>query len=168
MEARARRDDMPGHSDARWYLHFLASDSATFDVRAHEEVLTLFGFRDRPHDIAATKVDATVEECVFLLDFARPLARLRWFGVANRWLGATVVLLVPVVHQGQHKSEFVISVHRGQPCFEVIPQIWRDHRGAARSIRSKPADGIQIVADFDRHFPNDLPIAMSSKLARPT
>jgi hypothetical protein len=148
-------------------MEFLARDSAIFDVRAHKEGLTLFGFCERPHDFAVTKVEATMEECMFLLDFARPLERIRWLGVTNRWLGVTVVLLVPVVHQGQGKSDFVISVHRGQPYFEVIPKLWRDHRGVARSIRSKPVDGIQIVADFGRHFPDDWPIALSSKLARP-
>ena len=159
---------MPGQPNARWYIQFLASDSAPFDVRAHEEVLTLFGFRARPHDFAATKVAATIEECAFLLDFARPLERIRWLGVTNRWLGVTVILLVPVVHQGQRKSDFVISIHRGQPYFEVIPKLWRDHRGVVRSIRCQPADEVQIVADFGRHFPDDWPMALSSKLARPT
>ena len=83
---------MPGQPNTGWYSRFLASDSAIFDVRAHEQKLTLFGFRDRPHDFAATKVGAAVEECVFILDFARPLERIRWLGVTNRWLGVTVVL----------------------------------------------------------------------------
>src|SRR5215467_4491273 len=129
---------MQGHPVARWVSQFLASDSATFDVRADEEVLTLFGFCDRPHDFAATKVGANLEECVFLLDFARPLERIRWLGVTNRWLGVTVALLVPVVHQGQGKSEFVIRVHRGQPYFSGIPKLWRYHSGATRKIRWKP------------------------------
>ena len=159
---------MPGQSHARLYMQFLARDSAIFDVTAHEEVLTLIGFRERPHDFAATKVAATIEECAFLLDFARPLERIRWLGVTNRWLGVTVILLVPVVHQGQRKSDFVISIHRGQPYFEVIPKLWRDHRGVVRSIRSQPTDEVQIVPDFGRHFPDDWPIALSSNLARPT
>jgi hypothetical protein len=160
---------MSCRSDALWYSQFLASDSAVFDVGARQEALTLFGFRDRPHDFAATKVGATPEECVFLLDFARPLERIRyWLGFSNRWLGLTFVVLVPVVHQGQGKSNLVISVHRGQPYFECIPEIWRDHRGAARSTQSKPADGMQIVADYKKHFPDDWPVAMSSKLDRPT
>src|SRR5215475_7682865 len=103
---RIRRDDMPGQPNARWYMQFLASDPATFDVRAHEEVLTLFGSCARPHDFVVTKIGATVQECVFLLDFARPIERLRWLGVINRWLGVTVIVLVPVVHQGQGKSDF--------------------------------------------------------------
>src|SRR5215470_14418259 len=157
---------MPGQPIARWYVQFLGSDSVPLDVRAHDEgVLTLFGFLERPHDFAATKIRAKRDDCEFLLDFSRPLERIRcWWGVANRWLGLTFVLLVPVVHQGQGKSEFVISVHRGQPYFECIPELWRDHHGAARSVRAKPADAIQIIADFGKHFPDDWPIALSSNL----
>jgi hypothetical protein len=117
--------------------------------------LTLFGFRDRPDDFAATKVGATLEECPFLLDFARPLERVRWLGVANRWVGITLGLLVPVIHQGQDESEAVIGVHRGQPYFADIPKLWREHRGARRTIRSEPVDGLQIIADFATHFPED-------------
>jgi hypothetical protein len=117
--------------------------------------LTLFGFHDRPHDFAATKAGASLEDCAFLLDFARPLERIRWLGVNNRWLGITVGLLVPVVHQGQDKGEFVIGVHRGQPYFADIPKLWREHYGAARALRSEPVDGLEIVADFGRHFPED-------------
>ncbi len=117
--------------------------------------LTLFGFHDRPHDIVATKVGASLGECVFLLDFARPLERIRWLGVTNRWLGITVGLLVPVVHQGQDKSEFIIGVHRGQPYFTNIPKLWREHYGATRTIKSPPVGGLEIVADFGTHFPED-------------
>ena len=117
--------------------------------------LTLFGFRDRPHDFAATKVGATLEDCAFLLDFARSIERIRWLGANNRWLGFTVGLLVPVVHLGQDKGEFVIGVNRGQSYFADIPKLWREHRGAARTIRSEPVDGLQIIADFARHFPED-------------
>jgi hypothetical protein len=117
--------------------------------------LTLYGFRDRPHDYAATKVGATLDECAFLLDFSRPLERIRWLGVNNRWLGVTVGLLVPVVHHGQDKGEFVIGLHRGQPYFADIPNLWREHRGARRTIRSEPVDGLQLIAEFARHFPED-------------
>lgn len=117
--------------------------------------LTLFGFHDRPHDFAATKTGAALEDCTFLLDFARPLERMRWLGITNRWLGVTVGLLVPVVHQGEGKGGYVISVRRGQPDFTDIPKLWREHSGTTRTIRSEPVDGLEIVADFGRHFPED-------------
>jgi len=117
--------------------------------------LTLFGFHDRPHDFAATKTGATLEECVFLLDFMRPLEWIRWFGVRNRWAGITVVLLVPVVHLGEVEGEFVISINRGEPYFEAIPKLWNRHYGIARTTRPKPVDPLEIVADFGRHFTED-------------
>ena len=117
--------------------------------------LTLFGFHDRPHDFAVTKARASLEDCVFLLDFLRPVERIRWLGITNRWLGLTVNLLVPVVHKGQDKGEFVIGLHRGQPYFEDIPKLWRQHYGTTRTIKSEPIDGLEVIADFGRHFPED-------------
>ncbi len=117
--------------------------------------LTIYGFHDRPHDFAVTKVGASVQKCAFLLDFSRPLERIRWFGVTNRWLGITVGLLIPIVHEGQEKGEHVIWLDRGQPYFADIQKFWREHYGATRSIRSKPADPLEIVTAFVQHFPED-------------
>jgi hypothetical protein len=117
--------------------------------------LTVYGFRDRPHDFAVTKVGADLGDCAFVLDFNRTLQRIRWFGSTNRWLGPTVGLLVPVIHQGQEYGEFVIGLHRGEPYFLDIPAMWRKHRGTRRSICAEAADGIEIVVDFGRHFPED-------------
>jgi hypothetical protein len=117
--------------------------------------LTLFGFHDRPHEFAVTKAGVALEDCAFLLDFSRPLERLRWLGITNRWLGVTVGLLVPVVHQAEEKGGFVISVHRGEPYFEDIPTLWRKHHGSARTIKAAPIGGLEVIADFGRHFPQD-------------
>jgi hypothetical protein len=117
--------------------------------------LTLFGFHDRPDDFAVTKAGLPLEECVFLLDFSRPLERLRWLGVANRWLGFTLGLLVPVVHESEEKGGYIISVQRGQPYFADIPKLWRKHRGTRRTLRSQPVGGLDIIAAFARHFPED-------------
>jgi hypothetical protein len=75
--------------------------------------LQLFGFHERPHDYAATKADVPLEDCVFLLDFSRPLEKLRWLGAHNKWVGITVGLFVPVVHQAEQSGGYVISVSRG-------------------------------------------------------
>lgn len=117
--------------------------------------LKLYGFHNRPHDVAVTKTDAPLEECMFLLDFTRPLERIRWLGVTNRSFGPTVGLLVPVVHQGEEKGGFVIGIHRGQPYFTDIPKLWHKHRGSVCTIKSKPMDELDIIADFSRHFPED-------------
>ena len=117
--------------------------------------LTLFGFRDRPYDFAVTKAGAELGDCAFLLDFSRPLERLRWLGVTKRWIGVTVGLLVPVVHQGQDKGEYVIGINRGEPYFVDIPKLWREHYGTRRTLRSEPVDGLSIVAEFGRHFAED-------------
>jgi hypothetical protein len=117
--------------------------------------LTLFGFHDRPNDIAATKVGAPLDDCTFLLDFTRPLERLRWLGVENRYVGPTVAFLVPVVHVGQEAGGYVVGVHRGEPYFTDLPGLWRKHYRAPRKLNTNPADGLQIVADFGKHFPED-------------
>jgi hypothetical protein len=121
--------------------------------------LTLYGFNNRPHDFAVTKADAPLEDCVFLLDFTRPLEKIHWLGVSNRWFGLTVGLLIPVVHQGEEKGGFVIGIHRGQPYFTDFPKLWRKHRSTERTIKSKPVvSELDIIADFSRHFPEDCKI----------
>ena len=117
--------------------------------------LTLFGFNDRLEDFAVTKAGLPLEECAFLLDFSRPLEKLRWFGVRNRWVGFTLGLLVPVVHQSEEKGRYIVGVQRGQQYFADIPKLWRKHRGAQRTITSQPINGLEIIAAFARHFPED-------------
>lgn len=119
--------------------------------------LQLFGFHGRPHDFAATKADVPLEECAFLLDFSRPLGRLRWlgFGKLNRWVGVTVGLAVPVVHQAEQSGGYQISVPRGAPYFTDIPKLWKKHYGSSRSLVAEPIGGLNIIADFATHFPED-------------
>ena len=117
--------------------------------------LILYGFSDRPDDFAATKVGAALGECDFLLDFTRPLETIHWFGKKNRWVGPKIGLLVPVVHQGEERGGYVISVNRGEPYFIDIPNLWRKHSGCSRTIKSEPVDPLRIIADFTRHFPED-------------
>ena len=61
--------------------------------------LTLFGFHNHPQDFAVTNIEAPLEQCVFLLDFSRPLERLRWLLAVNKWVGVIAALLVLVVHK---------------------------------------------------------------------
>ncbi len=117
--------------------------------------LTLFGFHDRPHDFAATKTRATLEECKFFLDFSRSLETIRWFGVRNRWIGIKVGMLVPVVHTGEVDGRYVISLNRGELYFEAIPMLWNRHYGIARTTRSETVDHVEIAGDFEWHFSED-------------
>jgi len=117
--------------------------------------LQLFGFHERPHDFAATKAGVPLEDCVFLLDFSRPLGRLRWLGALNKWVGITVGLLVPVVHQAEQSGGYVISIRRGEPYFIDIPNLWKKNYGLKRTLVATPIGGLDIIANFARHFPDD-------------
>ena len=117
--------------------------------------LRLFGFQAYPHEFAVTKIDVPLEECAFLLDFSRPLERIRWLGVTNKWLGLTVDLLVPVVHSGQQSGGYVVGVHRSSPYFDDLRRLWKLHKGTQRSLATPPPDELEIIADFARHFPED-------------
>jgi len=117
--------------------------------------LTIYGLHAYPNDFAVTKVGASLEDCVFLLDFSRPLERLRWFGTVNKIIGPTIALLVPVVHHAEQMGGYVISVRRSEPYFVDIPKLWKKHFGSKRGLVSSPAGGIQIAADFGRHFPEN-------------
>ena len=117
--------------------------------------LQVFGFLTHPHAFAVTKADVTLDECVFLLDFSRPIERLRWLGIRNKWIGVTTGLLVPVVHQGEQHGGYVFGLHTGEPHFKDMQALWREHRGAPRSMRSEPVEPIQLIADFANHFSED-------------
>ena len=117
--------------------------------------LILYGYKDRPHDFAVTKSGAALEDCPFTLDFTRRLERIRWLGIRNRWLGITVGLLVPVIHRGEEEGGYLIAVSHGQPYFEDIPKIWRQHIGGNRATHAEAVNGLVIAEDFGSHFSED-------------
>ncbi len=117
--------------------------------------LQIFGFHEHPSDFAVTKLDVSLEECAFLLDFARPLVRIRWLGIINRWLGLTIALEVPIVHLGEKSGGYVIGVRRSDPYYPDIPKLWKKHAGSKRTISLPSVAGLEIVADFGMHFAED-------------
>jgi hypothetical protein len=117
--------------------------------------LKLFQLDAYPNKIAVTKVDSFVTNGAFFLDFSRPLAHLRWFGIQNRWLGPTVALFVPVAHQDEYSSGFVIGVPRSDPYFAQLRALWKAHYPSKRTLPTTEVDGLNIAADFATQFPDD-------------
>lgn len=145
----------PALSERRSVGGRLRLDFDVLVMAIHLMPLTIYGFRDRPHDFAATKIGASLDECSYILDFTRPLKMTRWFGVVNQWLGWPIAMLVPVVHIGEEVGAYVISVRRGQPYFVDLLRLWREHEGKARGMRSGPVDGVRRAGEFAMHFPED-------------
>ena len=109
-----------------------------------------------PSEIAATKLDACVEGGAFFLDFSRPIERLRWFGAWNRRIGFTMSLIIPVVHQGEHKGRQTVIVDRGDPYFAELQRLWAQRYPATRSQpAASPATAARVAADFTTQFPAD-------------
>ena len=119
--------------------------------------LQLFGFLNRPHDFATTKANVTLEDCVFILDFSHPLQRLRWLGVPNRWVGITVGLTVPIVHECEQSGGYVFSTHRSEPYFQETLGLWRQHYKSKRTIKNESIDPLELIADFAQHLSEDCP-----------
>jgi hypothetical protein len=117
--------------------------------------LTIYSINGYPHDFLVTKADSALEHCAFLLDFDRKLERVRWLFGTNGWIGFTVGLIVPVIHLSQRNCEFLIGVRRGEPYFVDIPKLWKQHSGARSARTITEADGLEVVADFGKHFPSD-------------
>jgi hypothetical protein len=117
--------------------------------------LQLITLHARPNEVAVTKVGGVVTDGAFFLDFSRPLEHIRWFGVRNRWLGLTVGLMVPVVHQGERSGGYVISVHRSDPYFADVRRLWKERYPSKRTPPTMETDGLNIIADFARQFPED-------------
>jgi hypothetical protein len=117
--------------------------------------LQLFQLDGNPNEIAVTKVDSFVTDGAFFLDFSRRMERLRWFGVLNGWVGLTVALVVPVIHQTEHDGGFVIGVHRSDPYFAQLPALWKARYPSKRIAGTTVADSFKVVTDFAKHFPDD-------------
>lgn len=108
-----------------------------------------------PNGIAVTKIDAVVTNGAFLLDFSRPLQHVRWLVILNRWLGTTVGLFVPVVHQGEEVGSFVVAVKRSDPSFADVLTLWGSRYPSTTTPPTKLADGLKVIADFHKQFPED-------------
>ena len=117
--------------------------------------LTIYRINNYPHDFPVTKVDAPLEQCAFLLDFDRKLGRVRWLFGRNKWIGFTVGLLVPVVHLSERNGGYVFGVNIGEPYFSDIQKLWKQHSGISSSRTIIQGDGLNIIADLAKHFPND-------------
>jgi len=115
----------------------------------------LFKLDSHPKQIAISKSELFVIDGSFFLDFSRPLKRLRWFGVLNRWFGHTASLLVPVIHQGQGNSELIIGIHRNDPHFSYVLALWETHYPSTVVPPTTMADGIKIVTDFAAQLPDN-------------
>ena len=116
--------------------------------------LTIYSFHDHPHEFAVTKINAPLEQCVFLLDFTRPLKKWRQlFGRKTR-IGITVALIVPIIHQGEKEGGFLIGVDKSDPYFADLLKLWNKHYGTKRSLASS-VEPLEIIADFAIHFPEN-------------
>jgi len=122
--------------------------------------LCILAFRDRPQDFAITRADVPLSECPFLLDFGRPLVHVRMLR-----FGPVRLLLVPVAHQREHVGGYTIAVKRGEPHFTDIPKLWERYGASMRTpVSGPPVEGLDVLADFAKHFPTD---AVNALIARP-
>lgn len=119
--------------------------------------LLLMQLGAHPHEIAATQLEACLDGGAFFLDFSRPLGRLRWCGVWNRWLGLTMSLRVPVIHEGEPTGRRMITIDRGDPYFAELQRLWKARHPAVRPPPSRLVDAARIDADFATQFPHDTP-----------
>ncbi len=117
--------------------------------------LQLIKLHAHSNETAVTKVGSVVENGAFFLDFSRPIGRIRWFGIRNRWIGFTVGLFVPVVHQSEQSGAYVIGVGPSEPYFDDLLSLWKTHFPSKRTPPAMAADSLRIIADFAAQFPDD-------------
>ena len=114
----------------------------------------LYELSNHPFQIAITKVDKKLDAGTFFLDFSRPLQKFKTLGL-TRYLG------VPVVHEGEQRGVFIVSVQRRDPNYGEIKKLWKNSTEAekVRDRREAPTyevDGLTVIKDFARHFPFDV------------
>jgi hypothetical protein len=117
--------------------------------------LQLFTLPEYPDEVAVSKVGAFVPGGAFLLDFSRPLTVYRWLGVRNKWIGFAGTALVPVVHEGEEKGGFVVYIGRSDPCFHAVLHLWKVRYPSPKRSPKKLVEGLQLIADFAKQFPDD-------------
>ena len=117
--------------------------------------LLLLQLAAHPEEIAATKLDHCLPDGAFFLDFSRPLGRQRFCGVWNRWIGTTMALYVPVIHEGEAAGRSVIAVDRADPYFKELQRLWQQRHPLTRSAPQHVMDGLRVEADFAAQFPDD-------------
>ena len=117
--------------------------------------LLLLQLAAHPEEIAATKLDHCLPDGAFFLDFSRPLGRQRYCGVWNRWIGTTLALLVPVIHQGEASGRHQIAVERADPYFRELQRLWQERHPRTRPAPRRSVDRARIEADFAQQFPDD-------------
>lgn len=117
--------------------------------------LLLLQLGAHPDEIAATQRGECVEGGAFFLDFSRPLHRLRWLGAWNRWVGVTMSLVIPVVHQSEDRGSRTIAVDRGDPYFAELQRLWKERFPRQRAPGPSSATAAQVEADFATQFPDD-------------
>ena len=117
----------------------------------------LFTHPDHPNRIGISEMDSFVTDGVFFLDFSRPLEPRRWFGVRNRYIGFLIALFVPIVHQGQYDGGYIVCVFSSEPYFRDIRALWKKRYPEKKIAPATPADGLKIIADFARQFPESCP-----------
>lgn len=117
--------------------------------------ITLIAYENTPTRISATKIGTTVPGGCFFLDFTRKLQITRWFGIRNRFIGPTVGLLVPIVHEGEKLGGYVISVSVGESYFQDIRKLWKVRFPSPSFEVFQESDKFKIITDFATQFPED-------------
>jgi hypothetical protein len=105
---------------------------------------------DNPALVAASKSGVEDLRDAFFLDFSRPLERVKWRG----W-GWTVGLIVPVAHAGEASGEYVVSVHRADPNYRSIFELWNRLYPSPRQAIAEAPQPLELIAAFGAHFPED-------------
>jgi hypothetical protein len=127
--------------------------------------LLLLQLAAHPEEIAATKIDRCLPDGAFFLDFCRPLVRQRFCGVWNRWIGTTMALHVPLIHEGEAAGRRVIAVERVDPYYKELQRLWQERHPLTRRPPQRAIDGLRVDADFAAQFPDDARHAASSPSA---
>jgi hypothetical protein len=113
--------------------------------------VTLFKFHDIPNEIAVSKIGRFEKDgTTFFLDFSRPVEV-----VSRRFALFADGIAVPVVHIGQSKGEFVIGVHRSDPYFNDLRQLWKRNYPRKWPAPATDSAGSEVAASFGMHFPDD-------------
>jgi hypothetical protein len=115
--------------------------------------IRLFEIKGHPDRIAVSSGNSYIIGGAFFLDFSRPVGFYRRWRILKWWFGPYSIYRVPVIHEGEEKGGYIIMVQRNDPCFAAILPLWKSRFPERLPSPTNPADGLKIIADFARQFP---------------
>jgi hypothetical protein len=78
-----------------------------------------------------------------------------FLGISNTRIGRPVWLRAPIVHEGEEKGGYTITVDRVDPVFSQVRALWKERYPSKPVVPHSIVGGFKLIGDFATQFPDD-------------